>query len=185
MPSPKNYSLGNSDTNTFEFKLPDGNLCLLRPVTPADVLSLGIIDNFDRLTSLLNAEAGGSKVAQVKAANAARGKTPKAQREAEEAAQLKAVLAALAGEDGDGMGAALTLMDKIVELAVVEPACQRPVQRDEAGEPVLTPAGKEVPLQRSQRRVGVVYTDQIPLENRTAIMTRALEGVNATKGFRG
>lgn len=194
---PSQYSLGSNAP--IEFPLPSlvdpgnpnsvHNICLVRRLSPQALLGAGILDHLDGLTAIvqkqhLSGKGNGSKVAAVQsaAANRKRGKAASADEEAEGVAALQEFLA----NKGD-LNQVFGLMDRLVELAVVEPKVLRPVVRDEFGRPVtLIVDGKdtEIPLPTSERTPNVLYTDEVDLGDKSAITAFVMSGTQALETFR-
>lgn len=79
---------------------------------------------------------------------------------------------------------ALAVVDKVVEYCVIEPATVRPVRRDANGKPALDAEGAETPLTDDERAEDVVYTDEIPLDNRMFILNFCIGGSADLEAFR-
>lgn len=185
MPSNSKYGFGKKK-RFVELVLPsvdedsgEHHVVLVRRPDPMIMVEEGLLDDFDTLTGIV-----GLKIAEVE------GQT-KEQREAAETAQLKAF-----AENVKAIQDGMQMVDKMVIAIVVEPTVRRPfaIEMDDAGNAKLDGRGRvtyarnvrgeEIPILDSERDDNVVYTDEIPIENRIFIMNYAVGGTRDLESFR-
>jgi len=157
---------------TWTIPLPSGQVVRVKKVGVMDLLTAGIVQNFDSLTSLVVEEP----IADAKKQLAGRKpKTPtKAEQEAaekaEEARLMKVVLA-----NPETIETMSAIADRVGVLACVEPQVAlhyNPEDKDRT--PI--PADKRVP--------GKIYTDQIDFMDKVTIMSETVEDVDKLAAFR-
>jgi hypothetical protein len=186
MASNSKYGFGKAKKRFVELALPsvdeetgEHHVVLVRRPDPMIMIDEGLLDDFDTLTGIV-----GLKIKDIE------GKTP-AERDAAETAQLKAFAENIAAvQDG------LALMDRMVCAVVVEPVCRRPfaIERNPDGSAKLDARGrvvylknqdgKEIPILDTEREDEIIYTDEIPVENRTFILNYAVGGTRDLESFR-
>ncbi len=168
---PSQHSIGRVD-DTHLLTLPskksptEHNTCEVRKLPPIQLMEAGIFDQLDALTGLVSEEMQELSGKAVPS-------------NADGIAAIK-VMSGKFGEIRKG----LAVMDRVVELALVDPPVQRPVVRDEFGQPVLDEKGEEIPLPLNQRDPNVIYTDIVSQEDKNAILAFVMTGVEAVKPFR-
>lgn len=105
------YALTNwTDESTFDFRCPSGQLCLLRNIDVPDLLSDGLLQQLDSLTSIVS--EGMPKKPLAKNSKAA------AVREAEENGKI---LDAMKSRSPEEMKTLFSMVNRVVTLAVVKP----------------------------------------------------------------
>lgn len=166
----KKYGLGQRGGKAFEVDLPSGETCLMRKIGPDDLIELGVIDDFDSLTGIVQTEhidrvAG--RTAKPDIAQTIAGldpSTPEGQ---------KAVLDII--KDKDRWEKLIRFVNMVVSRAVLDPPVY---DREEAQE---NPAKHHAPPD-------AVAVQDVDLADRMVIMSRALqqvqEGVLAAEPFR-
>lgn len=165
-------------TNLVDLDVPSGQLCQVRVPGVVGLVKAGVLDSLDSLTGLIQTE----HIDRVK-----NGKPTDTKITAEDMQALAA--------DKDRLLVALDLMDKVVEYAVVQPPVLRPVQRDEAGSPILMWKGKiddktgeqimeELALADADRDEAVVYTDMVDATDKVFIFQFVVGGVRDLETFR-
>lgn len=155
----KKYGLGKSNQR-IELGLPSGETCLVIRPGVQGLIRMGILDSLDSLTSLVQTELI----------------------EAQDPRKAQKAVAALA-ERPEDLAKAMDLMDKVTECVVVEPSVVRPIQRDDAGKPILLD-GKEIPLLDSERDDEVFYTDDVDIDDKMFIFQYVVGGTNDLQQFR-
>lgn len=173
MPGTKGkYGIGKKGAKTVELTLPSEkspgvhNVALVRVPDPAAFISLGILDQMDKLTGLVS-----MKITEIEAAGRPRS-----------AAQAAAVQD-LAGKT-DELLAGLRMIDIVVEYMLVEPRVLRPVQRTSHGKPALDEAGNEIPLAVHERDPEMTYTDEIDLQDKMFLLSYSTSGSTDLESFR-
>ena len=140
MPSPKKYgSQWSKGMNAFvDLEMPSGELCQVREPNPRQLVSLGILDSYDKLSDLV----------QTKHIDRVKGK-PSVPSDVD--------IAALANDPRKIMQM-LEIADRVVEHMVVQPEVRRPIRVDgvnDKGEPI------EIKLRKDERDEDQIYTDMI------------------------
>lgn len=135
--------------------VPSGQLCQVRRPGMQGLISRGILDKVDLLTSMVNDQhlsrvQGGKKVTD------------------------QDHLADVTSDPSKLLGL-LDSVDRVAEYVVVQPALVRPVKSVD---------GKEVPLSDDERAEGVVYTDMVDLEDKMFIFNFAVGGTRDVARFR-
>lgn len=139
MPSSNTYGAGWSAGPKSEYEdleMPSGTLAKMRKPSPKRLVTLGLLDDFDQLTSIVNEK----HIQRVKG------------KPAEKAQFSQADINAMA-QDPKKIRTVLDMADKIMEYMVVEPVIVRPVYEDENG--------VERKLLPNEREDGVIYTDYV------------------------
>lgn len=187
MPSNSKYGFGKSAQRRFiDLQLPsideetgEHHVILVRRPDPMIMVDEGLLDDFDTLTGLV-----GMKIQNIEGKDASA-------REAAETEQLKQ-FAANVGAVQDGV----KLMDRMIVAVVVEPNVRRPlaIDCDADGTPKLDARGRvvylkndrgeEIPILDSERDDDIVYTDEIPFDNKVFIMNYAVGGTRDLESFR-
>lgn len=129
---------------------PSGALCQIRKPGMESLVTMGLLDNVDVLTSV---------VANVTVPKARTGKAKSATLDVESVMK-----------DPAKMNGMLDMIDKIVIEVVVKPEIH--------AKPTPDPETKRV-----ERKPGVVYVDQIPLQDRSFIMAMATREVSSLEEF--
>lgn len=157
MPSKSKYGIG-SKKKTFEKELPSGETCLMRRLTPDDLLEMGVMDQIDSMQAIVAghiARAGGqaSSVADIDAST-------------EDGRKL--ILDIM--KDKTKWEALQGFMNTVVCAAVVEPQVFPEPPADQKRDPEL------------------LYIREVDLMDRIVVMTEAVQGmitgVKAMEPFR-
>lgn len=161
----KNYGKGWGGDEAFEdLECPSGTWCQIRKPNPQQLISLGLIDNLDALSGLVDKKhikrVKGSKVPTVSEAGA------------------KEIL-----ENPQAVMDMMAVADKVVEYMVIQPTLRRPVKQipgmtDDKGKPI------EQPLPFHERENGVIYTDQLDMMDKMWIFQYCAGGSTDLATFR-
>lgn len=156
MPSTNVNNVWGSKTHEYELEVPSGQVCLIKKVDPQQLVAMGVIDQVDVLTKLVDTK-------HVKRVKGKPQSTPN-----------KVDVAALS-KNPQAIVDILALSDKVVEAVILKPNVKRPIVRDEHGQPKFF-NGKEIPLPYEDRVEGQIYTDMIDSMDRMFIFQRAVGG---------
>jgi hypothetical protein len=158
------YGKGWGGDQAFEdLECPSGTYCQIRKPNPQQLISLGLIDNLDALSGLVDKKhikrVKGTKIPTVSTAGAEKlMENPKA---------IMDVLA---------------VADKVIEYMVVQPTIKRPVfhtgQLDSKGKPI------EEILPFNDRESDVIYTDQLDMIDKIWIFQYCAGGSGDLAQFR-
>lgn len=182
MPSTK-YGLGKNRRG-IELTLPSRedpensnsphNKCLVRMLDPSLLMQHGILDSLDSLGGLV---AGHFSQVESGKPNDLAELTPEKVRGMSELEVLRYLR-----ENQATITSGLSFIDRIVELAVIEPKVRRAVRMEE---------GKEIPLNDLERERAessavepFVWVEDVDGEDKTAILQFVLSGVRAAEPFR-
>ena len=158
------YGQGWGGDEVFEdLECPSGTFCQIRKPNPQQLISLGLIDNLDALSGLVDKKhikrVKGSKIPTVSNAGAE-----------QIMENPKAVMDVLA------------IADKVIEYMVIQPTVRRPVyvtgQLDDKGKPI------EAPLPFNDRESDVIYTDQLDMIDKIWIFQYCAGGSGDLAQFR-
>ena len=169
------YELTTWGESVRDFTTPSGQTCQIRVVSIETLAELGILDQLDVLTNSVSAEI----IAP------ARGKKPQDhQKKAPTKAEIAAAEEAVKSSEGGGIFGGFTLAQiipliDVINRAVCEIVVQPPIQR-----PVRMENGEEVALKTEEREQGIVYTDTIPLNDRTMLFNTSFGDISALASFR-
>lgn len=166
---PSSYSIGSKRGKTMDLTLPsknpetgEHNICKVRKPDPQLLINSGLLDDFDSLTGLV-----ATKIEQIEGKSRISPESLKSM-----AAQTKQMMQGL------------ELMDRLIEVVVVEPAVVWPALRDAAGDVIRNDDGTAKILAEELRADDVVYTDDVDLEDRMFILQFAVGGVKDFEQFR-
>lgn len=135
-------------SDRFDIECPSGQLCLARKLQMEDIVQLGIIDEMDMFTEF---------AAEMTAASGS------AKPEDE---QSEAALGLM--KDKERFAKVVEIVDKVISATVVEPRIERPVTKDRKG--------REIPLDPSDFKEGVVYTTYIDFADKMHIFGTVFSG---------
>jgi hypothetical protein len=142
-------------SNFVDLTMPSGQTAQVRQAGVQNLVSAGVLDDVDTLSTLVNEK----HVKRVK------GKP---------VVDAKSMMA-----DPKNMLRVLATVDKVVEYMVIQPPVKRPVEQYMDSEGQV----KERPI--VGREPGVVYTDQIDLNDRMFIFQYSTGGATDVEQFRG
>jgi hypothetical protein len=138
-----------------ELALPSGDACLVRRVSPADLLA-GSLQGVNVLGNIITEKIKRATTPATGPGSPGRGLSPL------DHAEIDQALESLTKEPM----AIVSVIDQIVLAAVVEPTVQ------------------PCPENYTERVDGVIYVDSIPFEDKMAIFDWAMKGMNQLKEFR-
>jgi hypothetical protein len=160
----KNYGEGWGGAEAFEdLECPSGVWCQIRKPNPQQLISLGLIDNLDVLSGLVDKKhikrVKGTKIPTVSEAGA------------------KEIL-----DNPKAIMDMMAVADKVVEYMVVQPTLRRPVKITSE----VNDKGKhiEIPLPFNDRESGVIYTDQLDMMDKMWIFQYCAGGSTDLTTFR-
>lgn len=157
-----------------DLEVPSGQLCQVRPAGVQQLISAGVLESADTLTSMIDEK-------HIKRTSARGGKTTgkPAQTGANTMKMPDGSTAAVNTDsllkDPEQLNRVFTLVDKTVAHMVVQPVVKRPVKVVD---------GKEVELPHTEREEGVVYTDMIELADKMFVFQYAVGGDTDLESFR-
>jgi hypothetical protein len=157
MPSSNINNVWGQSTQSIELTVPSGQVCLVKRPDPQRLAELGVLDQVDILTKLVDDK----HVKRVKGKSAAD--------------LVKTIDSSVVTKNPKIMVGILQTADKVVEAVVLSPVVLRPVLRDAYKQPVLVD-GKEIPLPHEERVEGQIYTDMIEFVDRMFIFQHAVGG---------
>ena len=170
------YELTTWGETLRDFTTPSGQTCQIRVVSIETLAELGILDQLDVLTNSVAAEI----IAP------ARGRRPQdRQKKQPTKAEIAAAEEAVKSPEGSGIFGGFTVAQivpliDVINRAVCEIVVQPPIER-----PVrIMDDGEEVALKIEEREKGVVYTDTIPLNDRTVLFNTSFGDISALASFR-
>lgn len=137
-----------------ELKLPSGQMCLARKIGMEGLLEAGILDQVDSLTALVDTE-------HVK-------KARNKGNEVDVAALVK-------NGGGDTLKAIITVADKAIPMIVESPVVRLHY---------ITSGTSTRMLTADEREPGIIYTDQIGLEDKMFLFDWAIGDMAAMRAFR-
>lgn len=147
--------------------LPSGQTCTARRLGIDGLIAAGILTDADSLTALVQdgpIEAGKAKLKGHQ-------KTAKQQAADEEAALLKKLMS-----DPTALKSIVTMADKAMPEIIVTPLVQ--LHYINSGQP------NQRMLTASERKPGVIYTDQIPFEDKMFLFDWSVGNLQALHAFR-
>lgn len=157
--------------NTFDYKTPSGQICLMRQLDVEDLIELDVLSEIDRLSSLVNSEhiepaQSGRRVPQDHKPK----KLTAAQLEAEQRDAFRKITS-----NKKDFAVLTWVMDGVVAAAVIQPALTRSYQgvKDDY-----------VKIPYEDRETGLVYTDSVPFADRMQIFTQAIGSMDNLATFR-
>jgi hypothetical protein len=155
----------------FDLKLPSGQLCQVRRLSIDRLAAMGLLDQMDVLTNLMET----SVAEPARKGKKPQDRRPKALTKAQALSEENRQVAEMFSNPAQ-LGAMFGMVDKIVEAVVVQPALARAVTRDADG--------NEVPLPDEEREDGVIYVDTIPLADRMMIFSSVFGDLGDLPSFR-
>lgn len=139
------------------------NTCMVKKLTPADLIAGELLDRFDSLTGIV-----GLEIEKING-NASPDET------------MHTMLAKLRGNK-EQIAAGLAMVDEIVEMSLVDPVVFRPV--NDAGEFVPFAERNKDTIPRAFKMVqSPIWTDMVADADKGAIVDFAMSGVRALEGF--
>jgi len=166
MPSQNDYqATAWGKPKEYDFTCPSGQKCLLRKIDPFDLLAAELLDKLDFVTSVVM----NKHVANAKMSNVDRIKAQRAAREKGDASELAAAKEMAAAElinDPKKLKDFQEVMESVMLFAVVAPKLTLPPAKDE------------------DRQDGEIYTDTVDFQDKMAIFSKVMEGVNVAERFR-
>lgn len=140
-----------------DLECPSGQLAQVRQPGVQAMISSGVLQSADTLTSLVDQ----------KHIKRVQGKAKPADPQIDGSSLIK---------DPENMKRVFDVVDRVTEYMVVQPVVRRPFERDDQG--------NEVFIGGSHREEGVIYTDQIDLMDRMFIFQYAVGGSTDVEEFR-
>jgi hypothetical protein len=162
VPAANKYAIASTKGQRIELRLPSGNLCLVRRPGPTGLIKVGILDEVDVLSSLIQ--------------------TDHIDRVDGKPSQAEQGLALM--KDPTALKRAMWLIDKVVAYCVIEPALTLPVKLAPDGSPLLDGDGNEILLEDGERDQDVTYTDETDFDDRLFILQFVMGGSNDLTTFR-
>lgn len=152
------YGLGLNN-KSFELDLPSGNQCLARRPGAQGLIKAGLLDSMDQLTALVQTEH-------------IDGNDP---RKLAEGVQALAM-------DPKKIAEGLDMVDRCVAYVVVEPKVHLDTpKRGADGKEIIGPDGKPV---MEPRQDGLIYADEVDLDDKMFIFNWSVGGTADLKSFR-
>jgi hypothetical protein len=165
MPSTENkYAPKSWAEAEFEFKLPSGDLCLLRKMDPLSLGEHGLLDKLDFATSVvMNTHAKNASLTPVQRVQRERAK--RAGEDPDEP-NLDEVSMKEIMKNAENSRSFREVMDQLMVLGVVAPEMHLPPGKGE------------------ERVAGLYYTDAVPFSDKMAVFNKLMEGVRTAEQFR-